>query len=176
MKRRLCLKRSSRLEEERPPDRKGDEDMIIQPLGSESHPPMDLLLLADPSRALVEGYLKRGTCYVAILDDVMVGVYVLLPTRPDTIELVNVAVDEAHQGRGIGKKLVEHAIQQARQLGYRTIEIGTGNSSVGQLALYQKCGFRITGVDRDFFLRHYEEPIFENGIQVVDMIRMSQDI
>ncbi len=150
--------------------------MIIQPLGSESQPPMDLLLLADPSRSLVEAYLKRGTCYVAAVEEVIVGVYVLLPTRPDTIELVNVAVSEAHQGRGIGKKLVLHAIQQARQLGYRTIEIGTGNSSLDQLGLYQKCGFRITGVDRDFFLRHYDEPIFENGIQVVDMIRLSQDL
>ncbi|QRG69980.1 GNAT family N-acetyltransferase [Brevibacillus choshinensis] len=150
--------------------------MIIHPLGSESQPPMDLLLLADPSRLLVEAYLKRGTCYVAASEEAIIGVYVLLPTRPDTIELVNVAVSEAHQGRGIGKKLVLHAIQQARQLGYRTIEIGTGNSSLDQLGLYQKCGFRITGVDRDFFLRHYDEPIFENGIQVVDMIRLSQDL
>ncbi|MED4581334.1 GNAT family N-acetyltransferase [Brevibacillus choshinensis] len=150
--------------------------MIIQPLAFETTPPMELLLLADPSQTLVEGYLKRGSCYVAIAEEMIVGVYVLLPTRPDTIELVNVAVDEAHQGKGIGKKLVLHAIEQAKQLGYRTIEVGTGNSSVDQLALYQKCGFRMTGIDRDFFLRHYDEPIFENGIQVVDMVRMSQDV
>ncbi|MOA10270.1 putative N-acetyltransferase YvbK [compost metagenome] len=72
--------------------------------------------------------------------------------------------------------MVNHAIQNAKQLGFKTIEIGTGNSSIGQLALYQKCGFRITGVDRDFFIRHYDEEIFENGIQVVDMIRLSQDL
>lgn len=99
-----------------------------------------------------------------------------VPTRPDTIELVNIAVAEARQGQGLGKRLVLHAIEQAKLLGYRTLEIGTGNSSVGQLALYQKCGFRITGVDRDFFLRHYDEPIFENGIQVIDMVRLSQDL
>lgn len=45
-----------------------------------------------------------------------------------------------------------------------------------KLALYQKCGFRMTGIDKDFFVRHYEEAIFENGIQVVDMVRLSQDI
>ncbi|MED1793767.1 GNAT family N-acetyltransferase [Brevibacillus nitrificans] len=150
--------------------------MEIMPLDLHSPPPMQLLLLADPSESLVERYLKRGTCYIAAEDRAVVGVYVLLPTRPDTVELVNVAVDEAQQGKGIGKKLVLHAIDTAKQLGYRTIEIGTGNSSVNQLALYQKCGFRITGVDRDFFLRHYDEPIFENGIQIVDMIRMAQDL
>lgn len=150
--------------------------MNIRKLDHTEHPPMSLLLLADPSEKLVEEYLKRGQCYVAELDQHIVGTYVLLPTRPETVELVNLAVDEESQGKGIGKSLVHHAIQLARESGYKTIEIGTGNSSVGQLALYQKCGFRITGVDRDFFLRHYEEEIYENGIQVVDMIRLSQDL
>lgn len=150
--------------------------MEIKPLPASCPDPLDLLLLADPSQKLVEEYLKRGICYIAQEADAIYGVYVLLPTRPDTIELVNVAVAEARQGQGIGKRLVLHAIEQAKLLGYRTLEIGTGNSSVGQLALYQKCGFRITGVDRDFFLRHYDEPIFENGIQVIDMVRLSQDL
>lgn len=69
-----------------------------------------------------------------------------------------------------------HAIQVAKSKGYKTIEVGTGNSSVGQLALYQKCGFRIIGVDMDFFIKHYPELIFENGIQCRDMIRLSQDL
>ncbi|RNB68235.1 GNAT family N-acetyltransferase [Brevibacillus panacihumi] len=150
--------------------------MNIRRLGAAERPPMDLLLLADPSRKLVEEYLKRGECYVAESGEKIVGTYVLLPTRPATVELVNIAVAEQHQGSGIGKQLVKHAIQQGREAGYQTMEIGTGNSSVGQLALYQKCGFRITGVDRDFFLRHYDEAIFENGIQVIDMIRLSQDL
>ncbi len=34
----------------------------------------------------------------------------------------------------------------------------------------------MTGIDKDFFVRHYEEAIFENGIQVVDMVRLSQDL
>lgn len=137
---------------------------------------MDLLLLADPSRELVEEYVQRGQCYLAEEDGEVIGVYVLLPTRPQTVEIVNVAVAEAHQGRGIGKQLVKHAIQTAIAQGYKTVEIGTGNSSIGQLALYQKCGFRITGIDRDFFIRHYAEPIFENGIPCRDMIRLSQEI
>ncbi|WP_429840868.1 GNAT family N-acetyltransferase [Brevibacillus sp. FIR094] len=150
--------------------------MEIRKLAAQEQPPMDLLLLADPSVRLVKDYVQRGQCYVAVLEDSIVGVYVLIPTRPDTIELVNVAVDEAQQGQGIGKKLVLHSIEVAKSLGYKTIEVGTGNSSVGQLALYQKCGFRMNWIDRDFFLRHYEEEIYENGIQVVDMIRLSQDI
>ncbi|BAH43518.1 MULTISPECIES: GNAT family N-acetyltransferase [Brevibacillus] len=150
--------------------------MEIRKLAAQEQPPMDLLFLADPSVRLVKDYLQRGQCYVAVMEESIVGVYVLIPTRPDTIELVNVAVDEAHHGKGIGKKLVLHSIEVAKSLGYKTIEVGTGNSSVDQLALYQKCGFRMSWIDRDFFLRHYEEEIYENGIQVVDMVRLSQDI
>jgi ribosomal protein S18 acetylase RimI-like enzyme len=150
--------------------------MEIRKLKSGEKPPMDLLLLADPSERLVVDYLKRGDCFVAENQQQTVGVYVLIPTRPETVELVNVAVVEEQHGRGIGKQLVKHAIQVAKEKGYKTIEIGTGNSGMGQLALYQKCGFRIIGVDRDFFVRHYPEEIYENGIHCRDMIRLSQDI
>ncbi|WP_152655925.1 GNAT family N-acetyltransferase [Oceanobacillus sp. CFH 90083] len=149
---------------------------MIRQLRAEEALPMNLLLLADPSERLVRDYTSRGTCYVLEKEEKMIGVYVLLPTRPDTVELVNVAVDEDYHGQGFGKQLVLHAVQTAKQQGYRTIEIGTGNSGVTQLALYQKCGFRMVSIDRDFFLRHYDEPIFENGIQVVDMVRLEMDL
>lgn len=138
--------------------------------------PMDLLLLADPSEKFVADYVKRGNCWIAEVSDTAIGVYVLIGTRPETVELVNVAVREDVQGQGIGRRLVLHAIETARKDGFRTIEIGTGNSSVDQLRLYQKCGFRIVGVDIDFFVRHYDEPIYENGIQCRDMIRLNQNL
>jgi ribosomal protein S18 acetylase RimI-like enzyme len=150
--------------------------MKIRKLQNGEVAPIDLLLVADPSQNLVEEYIARGICYVAEDSQKLVGVYVLLPTRPETVELVNIAVVESQQGKGIGKRLVLHALKVAKELGFKTIEIGTGNSSVGQLVLYQKCGFRIVGVDRDFFIRHYPEEIYENGIQCRDMIRLSKDL
>ncbi|RBP25567.1 acetyltransferase (GNAT) family protein [Bacillus mycoides] len=150
--------------------------MDIRKLNEGEQLPMELLLLADPSREIVEEYVNRGECFITEIEQQTIGVYVLLPTRPETVELVNVAVVEDQHGRGIGKRLVLDAIRVAKTKGYKTIEIGTGNSSVGQLALYQKCGFRIIGVDMDFFVRHYSEKIFENGIQCKDMVRLSQDL
>ncbi len=154
----------------------GEDVMRVRELDVNEIPPIDLLLLADPSRKLIEEYVRRGTCYIAENNKELIGVYVLLPTRPETVELVNIAVSENTQGKGFGRQLLMDAIQKSKAEGYKTIEVGTGNSSIGQLALYQKCGFRITGVDRDFFIRHYENKIFENGIWCRDMIRMSQDL
>jgi len=94
----------------------------------------------------------------------------------ETMEIMNVAVHERLRGQGIGKKLVEDAIQVARELGVQSLEVGTGNSSIGQLTLYQKCGFRMEGVIKDFFTDNYEEEIFENGIQCRDMIRLVKEL
>ncbi len=138
--------------------------------------PIHLFLLADPELAMVESYVYQSKCFVLEENHEVIGAYLLLPTRPKTIELVNIAVITKKQGRGYGKELVKHAVETARTLNYQTIEVGTGNSGVQQLSLYQKCGFRIYGVDLDFFTRHYKEPIFENGIQCRDMIRLSQDL
>lgn len=137
---------------------------------------MALLLAADPSQEVVASYLHRGRCYVGERSGRVVSVSVLIDTRPLTVELVNLAVAEEERGRGIGKRMVLHAVEVARSLGYRCIELGTGNSSLDQLALYQKCGFRIVGVDQDHFTRHYPEPIFENGIRCRDMIRLRLDL
>ncbi|MER2260823.1 MAG: GNAT family N-acetyltransferase [Psychrobacillus sp.] len=138
--------------------------------------PMDLLLLADPSEELVRDYLDKGDCYISNMDDVTIGVFVLLPLNDHRVELKNVAVREQYQGKGLGKELVLHAIEKSKELGYNTIEVGTGNSSLSQLALYQKCGFRIVSVDRDFFTVHYPEAIVENGIPCVDMIRLEKTL
>ncbi len=147
---------------------------IIEKLNDLEKAPYELLLLADPSRDAIDEYLNRGECHI-LTDNEQIGVYVLIKTRPQTLELVNVAVKASHHGQGIGRKLVMHAIETAKQNGCKTLEVGTGNSSVGQLALYQKCGFRMTSIDKDFFIRHYDEEIFENGIQCRDMVRLSLD-
>jgi len=150
--------------------------MHIRKLDGNEQPPINLLLLADPSYELISEYLRRGECFVAEDNHNIIGVFVLLPTRPKTVELINVAVAEKFHGKGIGKQLVIDAIDRAKMKGYKTIEIGTANSSINQLALYQKCGFRITGIDKDFFIKHYDEVIYENGIQAVDMVRLSLDL
>lgn len=149
--------------------------MNIRRLAVGEEPPMNLLLSADPSKEKVDEYLKKGSCYV-LGEEEIVGVYVLLEISHDTVEIMNVAVSEQMQGKGLGKQLILDALEKAKEAGYEEIVIGTGNSSLNQLALYQKCGFRITSIDRDFFIRNYKEEIYENGIRCVDMIRLSMDL
>lgn len=138
--------------------------------------PYDLLLDADPDRDIVDEYCERGTVVTGVEDGRCIGVYVLIRTRPMTMELVNIAIAPDFQGKGYGKQLIADAIARARDEGMLMLEVGTGNSSISQIAYYQKAGFRIVGVDLDFFAAHYPEPIYENGLQCRDMIRMQMQL
>lgn len=138
--------------------------------------PMHLLLLADPSEQNISTYLHAGETYVAVEVEEIIGVYVLSEIAPTKVEIMNVAVTENQQGKGVGKALIQHAIQTAKNGGMTSVEIGTGNSSIQQLALYQKCGFRMSEIIHNHFVEHYEEPIFENGIQCRDMVRLKLDL
>lgn len=148
----------------------------IKQLNNKKETPWDLLLLADPSKDMVEKYLNDGVIYLAYLGRKIIGVYVLLKISSETIELKNIAVDKNHQGRGFGKMLLLDSIRRTKEMSYKQILVSTGNSSLNQLALYQKCGFRIIGMERNFFINHYSEEIIENGIKCVDMIKLSLDL
>ncbi|GMR65343.1 MULTISPECIES: GNAT family N-acetyltransferase [Bacillus] len=149
--------------------------VVIEYISKEAIP-KPLLLLADPSDQQIDTYVQRGLTYVAKQEESVIGVFVLLETRPKTMEIMNIAVVEHMQGKGIGKKLLEHAVETAKEHGMLQLEVGTGNSSVSQLAFYQKCGFRIFSIDFDYFSKHYEEEIIENGIVCRDMIRLAMEL
>ena len=128
-------------------------------------PSRELLLLADEVEASVADYIGRGTCYAACDDGRIVGQYVLIHTRPFTAEVVNIAVVPDRQRQGIATALLAHAVDTARRAGFRLLEIGTGNSGFGQIALYERCGFVRCGIDVDYFRKHSPTPIFENGVE-----------
>jgi ribosomal protein S18 acetylase RimI-like enzyme len=134
--------------------------------------PMELLLLADPSEDKIRSYLPGSKCFVVLRDAVVVGACVVQPRGTDTHELMSIAKEINHQKSGYGTALLKWVIDFFRDAGARQLEVGTGTFGY-QLAFYQRHGFRVTGIDRDFFVKNYPEPIFEEGIQLFDMLRLT---
>ncbi|MFT4613475.1 MAG: ribosomal protein S18 acetylase RimI-like enzyme [Bacteroidia bacterium] len=133
-----------------------------------------LLLAADPDEEVVFSYVSDAEILVAYEKDLLVGVAVL--TKSDGyFELKNLAVAAAFQGQGIAKLLIAELKVLAKRMGAHFVEVGTGNSSLSQLALYQKCGFRMRSVEQNYFAP-YPQPIFENGIRCIDMVRLRADL
>ncbi len=143
---------------------------------SDAAPFMDLLLLADPSEAMIMQHVADGHLFVAQWDGVTVGVFVLLPLEDILWELKNIAVAPEWQGKGVGRKLLACAIQKAKAMGAAKLEVGTGNSSVRALVFYEKAGFIKVRTAKNFFMLNYDKPIYEDGIQCTDMIILSLDL
>ncbi|WP_142688011.1 GNAT family N-acetyltransferase [Chitinophaga polysaccharea] len=145
------------------------EETTIRKLASNEKMPYDLLLLADPSVTMINSYLPFSDVYVLEQKKQVIAAYVLLKDN-DAMEIRNIAVNPAHQGKGLGKMLLQDAAQRARADGFKKLCIGTGNSSIAQLYLYQRQGFEISAIRKNYFTTHYSEPIYENGIQCRHMI------
>ena len=130
--------------------------------------PLDLLLSADPSAEHVREILKDGVVFAGEEDGVTVAVAVL---KVEGLEagLQNIAVAENRRRCGLGRQLLAHVLKYAGEAGVSRVTVGTGNSSLPQLAFYQKAGFRVTGVIPGYF-DEYQPPIFEDGIACRDMI------
>ena len=130
-----------------------------------------LLLLAEPSRSALAWSLEHlsDTVYRADADDGPLVGAATVRWRDDPAELVELAVDAACHGRGYGRAIVDWLVAEGRRRGRRALEVGTANASLGNIAFYQKCGFRMASVRRDYFWYH-REPLYEHGIRVRDML------
>jgi uncharacterized protein YhfF/ribosomal protein S18 acetylase RimI-like enzyme len=138
--------------------------------------PLDLLLLADPGKESINTYLHSSTIFSANSGDAVVGIAAVKEIDAETSEIVNLAVMSKWQGRKIGRKLIEKAIDFSKKAMCRKLLIKTGNSSTHQLALYQKLGFRIVRVIPNYFTKKYPQPIYENGIVCRDQVELEYRI
>lgn len=135
-----------------------------------------LLLLADPNRALIDAYLPHSTAFVASNHGTLVGVLVLQERTARVLEIMNVAVAPQQQRHGYGTRLLTFADQWASDHGYQTLQIATGTTSLTQLYLYQKQGFRVSTVERDYFTRNYPQTIIENGLVLRDRLVLTRSV
>jgi GNAT superfamily N-acetyltransferase len=137
-----------------------------------------LLELADEPVPL-RGYLQDGVLHAVDDEEGRPCAAILVMELPDhAVELRAVAVAESHQGHGVGTWIVTEVCDRLRRAGKRRVVVGTASSGIRQLGFYQRLGFRLTHVDRDFFTerRGYPPDLLENGIQVRDMVWMDRPL
>jgi GNAT superfamily N-acetyltransferase len=114
------------------------------------------------------------TVYRMDADGQLVGA-ATMQWRGDPCEIMELAIAPEHQGRGLGKQLVAWLLDEARRRGKGNLLVGTANSSISNIAFYQKCGLRMDHVRKDYFW-YYRKPVYENGIRIHDMLVFSIDL
>jgi len=128
---------------------------------------LELLLLADEQESMIDRYLDRGTMYV--LDDGGVKCECVVTDEGGGIlEIKNIATQPDFQGKGYGRALIEYVADKYRGR-FSILQVGTGDSPL-TVPFYEKCGFVRSHIVPNFFTENYDHPIYECGVQLVDMV------
>ena len=134
---------------------------------------LSLLLLADEQESMIDRYLDRGRMYV--LADPEVKAECVVTEEPGGIlEIKNIAVLPEEQRKGYGRRLIGFLLEHYAGL-YTALQVGTGDSPA-TILFYESCGFRRHHRIPNFFTDHYDQPIWEEGVQLVDMIYLRQPL
>lgn len=129
----------------------GDRDAIWEIFRATVAPADAFVYDPKTPREEAEAYwFAKGTrTYVAEQDGRVIGSYILRPNRPglgDHVSNAGFMVAPETRGLGVGRAMGEHALAEARRLGYRAMQfnfvISTNESAVH---LWQELGFRIVG-------------------------------
>ena len=150
-----------------------DHAMKIRKVETDKKRYLDLLLLADEQEDMIDRYLERGTMYV-LEDDGVKAECVVTDEGDGILELKNLAVEPAFQGRGYGKNMVDFLAQTYKEQ-YTVLQVGTGDSP-STIPFYESCGFRRHHLVKNFFADHYDHPIYECGVRLVDMVYLQREL
>lgn len=134
---------------------------------------LDLLLLADEQESMIDTYLDRGKLF-ALYDGGLKSICVVTDEGNGAYELQNLATYEQFQGKGYGKNLVNHVAGQYKGKG-ATMLVGTGDIP-WIISFYERCGFVYSHRLENYFIDHYDKPMFEAGIRLKDKVYLKMDL
>lgn len=134
---------------------------------------LSLLLLADEQEDMIDRYLERGRMFV--LDDDGVKCECVITDEGDgVLEIKNIATVPEHQGKGYARAMLRY-IEDNYKEHYSVLQVGTGDSPL-TVPFYEKCGFVRSHTVQGFFTANYSHPIFEGGVQLVDMVYLRKPL
>ena len=128
---------------------------------------LDLLLLADEQEDMIDRYINKGKMFV--LDDNGIKCECVITDEGNgVLEIKNIATVPEFQRKGYAKVMIDFVVRTFNGQ-YSILQVGTGDSPI-TIPFYEKCGFVRSHIIRNFFTDNYDHPIYECGIQLVDMV------
>lgn len=122
---------------------------------------------------MIDLYIDRGIMYV-LDDNGIKSECVVTDEGNEILEIKNIATVPEHQGKGYAKTLIDYIIKKCRGR-YAILQVGTGDSP-STIPFYEKCGFIRSCIVPNFFVDNYDHPIYECGVQWVDMIYLQRPL
>jgi GNAT superfamily N-acetyltransferase len=138
-----------------------------------------LFELAEDSAAELDSYIDAGRVLVAVSDGEIIGHLQLTGTgEPRQAEIKNMAVREDRQGQGVGRRLIQAAVDLAAAGAVRSILVATAAADIGNLRFYQRQGFRMRSIERDAFTpaTGYPPGLLIDGIELRDRVWLDRAV
>ncbi|WP_250252923.1 GNAT family N-acetyltransferase [Chryseobacterium sp. Marseille-Q3244] len=146
------------------------EQYTFNKIAKDSEIPYELLLLADETVEAINQYIFKCDIYLLHDGTENIAVMALYKNSDTELEIKNIAVIESYRSNGIGSILINKAKEIARESRYEILSVGTSDTGFQQIRFYERNGFKKAGIRKDFFIKNYPFPIYENGLQMRDMI------
>lgn len=124
----------------------------------------------DPGRAFDEHLARVGAEHVwlAVREDEIVGMVGLIP-GDGFVELEPIVITEACRGAGIGRRLAERVIAEARELGARQVVTKPVARNTSTIRFFHALGFDALGqLELVLELRPPEEQVWRPGAELAD--------
>lgn len=127
---------------------------------------MDLLLDADPSKDMVNNYLKNGELFVLTYKETIACVAVVTKIDEDIVELKNIVTAKEYRGQGLGKKMLKYLTDNYKKQ-YNKMLVGTSENNI---PFYVKQGFdKYEKTIKNYFVDNYDEEIWDGDTKCIDM-------
>jgi GNAT superfamily N-acetyltransferase len=155
------------------------DDIRIEVYGGPRDSLRVLFELAEDSAAELDSYIADGRVLVAVSGGEVIGHLQLTGTGdPGQAEIKNMAVREERQGQGVGRRLVQAAVDLAAAEAVTTLLVATAAADIGNLRFYQRQGFRMRSVERDAFTpaTGYPPGLRIDGIELRDRVWLDREV
>ena len=126
-----------------------------------------LLTVQTPSIEDTDKFIRNNirnnyAQYVALVDNNIVGWTDIIPHQKELIKhvgLLGIGVVAEHRKNGIGRELLAHTINHAKEVGLKRLELEVFANNSTAIALYKQLGFEHEGTKRNarYINDHYED-------------------
>jgi putative acetyltransferase len=100
--------------------------------------PKEEIVLNDPQKAILD---SGGRIFFATAGERCVGCCGLIRLNEKEFEVAKMAVDPSFQGAGIGRRLLQAVIDEARSAGAHRLYLETNHVLTPAICLYESLGF-----------------------------------
>ena len=135
---------------------------------------MDILLIGDEDKAMINKYLESSKLFALYDNDILTSICAVMEIDSEIVEIKNIATYPEYQNKGYASALLDFVCNKYRE-NFKTLILGTGENE-STLNFYKKRGFVQTRRVKNFFIDNYSHPIFENGKQLIDMIYLEKSL